>query len=298
MSFLNALTHKQPYIIQNKKQGKEHYSLLANHFFHKRHILSERASVFTSKGSLTLEAAVVVPLFFFAMLSLICVLEMMTVKSTMRHALYSAGREISQQSYVIPLTTGVGLKQRIVKTVGKERIERSLIRGGVAGIDCSRTICYQGNAEYDLSVRYRMEVPILCFKLPMVTCEEELKVKGWTGLSTGTKTEEADTVVYVTKEGTVYHKDMFCTYLVMSVKTTTWEEIGSLRNQSGGRYYACESCGRSADNTGRLYITDYGDRYHVSIGCSTLKRVVYAVPYHEVSERGGCAKCVKSSNGQ
>lgn len=293
MSFLKKLTHKIPYIKYDRILGKEHYSLLANHFFHNKHIKSERASVFTSRGSLTLEAAVVVPIFFFAMLSLMCVLEMMGIKSTMQQALQSAGREISQQSYVVPVTTGFGLKQRIVKSVGEERIKNSLIRGGTMGIDCSRTTFDKGNAEFDLSVRYRMEVPILFFKLPVVTCEEQLRVKGWTGLASGTKTEETETVVYVTKEGTVYHKDMFCTYLVMSVRTTTWEEIGSLRNKSGGRYYACESCGRSADNTGRLYITDYGDRYHVSVGCSTLKRVVYAVPYHEVSERGGCSKCVK-----
>jgi hypothetical protein len=237
MSFLNTLTHKKPYIKHNKKHGKEHYSLLANHFFHKTHIKSERASAFTSKGSLTLEAAVVVPLFFFAMLSLICVLEMMEVKSTMRHALQSAGREISQQSYVIPVTTGMGFKQRIVKIIGKERLEQSLIRGGIAGIDCSKTTCHQENAEYDLSIRYQMEVPILLFKLPVVTCEERLKVKGWTGLSTGTKTEDADTVVYVTKEGNRYHSDRNCGGIVRHI--TVMED-----SEAESHYRPCPKCGK------------------------------------------------------
>ncbi len=67
-------------------------------------------------------------------------------------------------------------------------------------------------------------------------------------------------------------------------------EIESLRNKSGGAYYACRLCDAS-QKAGNYYITDYGANYHKSIGCSGLKRTVYAVKLKEVDGRGACSKC-------
>ena len=155
MSFrkLKFFTHNKPYIIHDKIKRKEHDSLITEQIETHYHTTSERASAFTSKGSLTLEAAVVVPFFFFAMLSLVCVLEMMSTKTLMRNALCSAGREIGQQAYVLPAVSGYGIKQRIIKNIGEEQIENSLIKGGTSGIDCSNSTYDQGTAEFDLSVK-------------------------------------------------------------------------------------------------------------------------------------------------
>jgi len=295
MSFRNSIkiTQIKPYKKQKYSKRKETDSILAIHSNHNLRTYGERASAFTSKGSITVEAAIVIPMFFLAILCLACVLEMMSMRLLMRTALCNAGRDISQQAYSVPMTTGYGVKERIVNDVGEERIEHSLIKGGVSGISCNRTTYDEATAIFDLVLSYQMQVPFPIPALPAVRCEEELRVKGWTGYTKKETGEDADTTVYVTKTGTVYHKDMFCKYLVSSVRTITWEELEEKRNLSGGKYYACEVCGKTADNTGRIYITDYGDRYHVSIGCNSLKRVVYAVPYKEVSEREGCSKCVK-----
>ena len=294
MSFRKSIkiTHKKPYKNYKKLHGKENDSILAIQSNHNLRTYNERASAFASKGSLTIEAAVIIPLFFFAILCFACALEMMSTKIWMRSALYSAGREISQQAYTIPIVTGYSVKSRVVKYAGEERIENSMIERGTKGIDCSKTTYQQTKKEFHLSMEYCMSLPTTFFPLPPVECKETLLVKGWTGLAEGEK-EEADTVVYVTKTGTVYHKDMFCKYLVSSVRTITREELAEARNASGGIYYLCEVCGDLADNTGRIYITEYGDRYHVSIACNALKKVVYAVPYKEVSDREGCSKCVK-----
>lgn len=67
--------------------------------------------------------------------------------------------------------------------------------------------------------------------------------------------KEEDETVYVTETGLVYHKDYHCTYLDLSIRMVQGKEISGLRNESGGRYYACEHCGEKAEDRPILPIT-------------------------------------------
>ena len=296
MSFLNQkFTHNIPYnLIKNLNSRKEKDSLLAIHFpliFH-RNRKRERASAFTSKGSITLEVALVVPIFFFAMLCMVCLLEMMSIQTTVRNALYSVGKEIAQQAYSSPMISTYGIQQHIIKNIGSEKLDRSMIVGGSDGISCSNSMSDWSTAVIDLSVCYDLEIPILMFKIPVLTREETLRVKGWTGYASGMYGEGTNEVVYVTDYGLVYHKNMSCTYLELSIQAVSILDIEHLRSESGAMYYPCESCGNDTVSAGRVYITDYGTRYHTSLECNKVKRNIYAVPLDEVYGLGGCSKCV------
>ena len=295
MSFLiQKFIKKTPYnFMKNIKNRKESDSLLAIHFpliFYKN-TKRERASAFTSKGSITLEAAIVVPIFFFAMLCVSCLLEMMSIQTIMRNALYSVGKEIAQQAYSSPMISNYGIQQHIIKNIGADKLDRSMIAGGENGINCSKSRSDWSTAVIDLSVCYDLELPILMFKIPVLSREETLRVKGWTGYAAGIYGEEKNEVVYVTDYGLVYHKNMSCTYLELSIQAVGIADIENLRSESGGKYYPCESCGSDAVSAGRVYITDYGTRYHTSLECKKVKRNIYAVPLDEVYGLGGCSKC-------
>ena len=296
MSFLNQkIIKKIPYnFMKNLKNRKENDSLLAIHFpliFYKI-IKRERASAFTSKGSITLEAAIVVPIFFFAMLCMVCLLEMMSIQTTMHNALYSVGKEIAQQAYSSPMISTYGIQQHIIKNIGSEKLDKSMIAGGADGINCSNSRSDWSTAVIDLSVCYDLELPILMFKIPVLSREETLRVKGWTGYVAGIYGEDANDMVYVTDYGLVYHKNMSCTYLELSIQAVGIADVENLRSDSGAKYYPCESCGSDAVSAGRVYITDYGTRYHTSLECKKVKRNIYAVPLDEVYGLGGCSKCV------
>ena len=148
-------------------------------------------------------------------------------------------------------------------------------------------------AVIDLSVKYQLDNPILMFRIPAISREETLRVKGWTGYAKGAEGSGTTEVVYVTDYGLVYHKSMNCTYLELSIQAVSVSEIEHLRYESGAKYYPCESCGEEVVTAGRVFITDYGNRYHTSLDCSKVKRNIYAVPLDEVYGLGGCSKCVR-----
>lgn len=290
MSFLRKNTHNAPYIYTIKKEKD---SLLATHFPLICYEKKERTSVFTSSGSITLEAALVVPIFFFAMLSMVCLLEMMSIQTTMRNALHSAGKEIAQQAYNFPVISTYGIEQHVIKNVGIEKLDSNIIANGTEGIDCSKSKSDWSTGVIDLSVCYKLNIPILMFRIPIISCEETLRVKGWTGYAQGAEGMEKDAVVYITDYGLVYHKDMSCTYLELSIQAVKTSEIENLRSESGAKYYPCESCGIDTISANRVYITDYGTRYHTSLECSKIKRNIYAVPLDKAYGLGGCSKCVQ-----
>ena len=295
MSFLYNLTHNiDPHKQKNYFFRKDKKDSLVTKI--KTPLIDnkeERASAFTSKGSLTLEAAIVVPIFFFVMLSLAYLLEMMAIQTTIRNALYSAGKEAARQAYAGTILTSGELEQRIVENVGIERLERSMIAGGISGIDCSETKRNWSTGVMNLNVQYQVEIPILMFRITPVTCEETIRIKGWTGYVPALDDEEKKDTVYVTETGIVYHRDADCTYLDMSIRSVHIEKLEELRNQSGGKYYACEACGNDRVSTEMRYITDYGTRYHTSLECKKIKRNVYAISMDEAYGLGGCSKCVK-----
>ena len=265
-----------------KNYRKESDSHWAKHFFINFHILTERASAFTSKGSITLEAAVVVPIFFFAMLCLAFLLEMMSVQTSMRNAVYSAGRELAISSRKVNVITEGEMEQKIRTYMNGER-----------EIDCSASNYNVHTGILNLCAEYEVEIPISLFPIPPIVYQESIRIKLWNGYVPGWDESTDSQLVYMTETGLVYHSSPDCTYLDMSVLTVSKTEIEELRNASGARYYGCESCGDKDENSNFFYITTYGTRYHTSLECKKIKRNVYTIPMDEVYGMGGCSKCVK-----
>ncbi len=285
MSFLYNLTQNMKY---NRKENIDSLNTIKKtpQFVFQK----ERMSAFASRGSLTLEAAIVAPIFFFALLCLAYLLEMMAIQTTVRNALYSAGREVAQEAYVGTMATARELERKMTENIGTDRLERSAILGG---LDCDNTKCTWSTGVMDLSVRYQVKLPFLMLRIAPITLEETLRVKGWTGDVSMTGGEWKADTVYVTDTGVVYHKDATCTYLDMSVQTVSKDSLEELRNESGGKYHPCETCKNAQPNNKDVYITAYGTRYHTSLECKKIKRNIYAISIDEAYGLGGCSKCVK-----
>ena len=228
------------------------------------------------------------PIFFFAVVSLLFLMEIMSIQTAVRSGLQYAGKLAAEEAYPTAVLRPGKVEQDVTAAIGADRLGRSLVEGG---IDCSRSRMSLRTGVAELSAVYHVRVPLPVFRIPLLEYEETMRVKGWTGYErTGFGTENGETV-YVTETGLVYHKDYHCTHLELSIRMVPLSDVARLRNESGGKYHACEHCG--AESAGGVYITDTGDRYHSSLSCSGLKRTVYAVPVSEVVGKGACSRCGK-----
>lgn len=249
-----------------------------------------RASVLTSaKGSITLEASMAVPVFFFAVICLLYLMEIMCIRTAVRSGLQYAGKITAQEASAAAVVSPSKLEGRVVNAIGAGRLNRSIVEGGSSGIDCSGSYLSPGTGIGEIKAKYKIHIPVPIFHIPPVEYSEKMRIKAWTGYeASGFGSDDSETV-YVTETGLVYHKDYHCTYLELSIRKVPAGEVKTLRNTDGGKYYPCEHCAGGAGQG--VYITDSGDRYHSSLSCSGLKRTIYAIPVSEAAGKGECSRC-------
>lgn len=291
MSFQLIYSHRTEYIIKlNRQMRKEEDSTRTHTITNKIPEKEERASLFTSlKGIITAEASMVLPIFLLAVCCLCYLLEIMAIQINVRAAAHSVGKELTQEAYVMPLVLPSKVEADMVQLIGAERMERSMIRGGSRGLNCSKTRISSKTGIIYMDVEYELALPISMFGILELPCKEEFQIKGWTGYVKNGFGGGREDVVYITETGLVYHRDYHCTYLDLSIQMVQKSEISNLRNEYQEKYYSCEKCGSKSE--GNVYITGQGNRYHSSLGCSGLKRSVYAVPISEIMGRGACSRC-------
>lgn len=263
--------------------------------------------IFRRKGSMTLEAAFVLPFFLFAVINVLFAVSMIGTQSRMNAALHQTGNKMAFSGYVYERTaggvlpdslagvalTGLYARGQILEYVGRNYLEQSCVVGGAGGVSLMGSSVMEEGDIIDLQVSYRVKPFAELMGFPGFTMRQRYYGKAWTGYDVTRSVsdpQEEDPMVYLTKAGTVYHRDRNCTYLNPSVEMVSADAVADRRNPSGGKYHPCELCdGQLAG--GQVYITSQGNRYHSRIQCSGLKRTIYTVPLSEAAGKGACSKC-------
>ena len=242
------------------------------------------------RGSITISAAISIPLFIFAMLCLAYLLEINAIGVSLTAASYNGGKRASEDIVKYESFSSSELENIIVELVGAERISRSIIEGGQGGISASKSSYNEELEEMDVVVEYTMRLPIDTFGVLQIKREIEFRIKPWTGYVSLDPDNQDGTIVYVTETGTVYHANYSCTHLKLSIQFVSQSSLSDLRNQGGGIYKSCDKCVHGSGMAG-VYITNHGGKYHNSLSCSGLKRTIRAVKKSEVPGLGGCSRC-------
>lgn len=150
--------------------------------------------------------------------------------------------------------------------------------------------------EIRICVSYRLKLPLSFGRWKSIPVTQQVTYKKWTGEGAAGCSQEEQKYVYVTPYGKVYHLSAGCRYLDLTVRAVKSEDVSDMRNRDGSIYYACH-CVKNV--SGSVYITDYGTSYHGKIDCSGLKRTVEKIPVQEAGSRQPCSFCgAKERYGQ
>ncbi len=291
---LSLHSHKQPTIQKTDHKGTNIKSLSILQWSFSKHFKSETLQY----ASFTVEAAFVIPVFLLTVLLVLGIFQGIQVQGEMNEAMQYGARKIAAATTSISkedakkknqpygMASIAASKLLIAGYLKKNGCWTDAISGGVFGIS---TIESKANKEFiDLVVTYRIKLPIGFWTIKSLKVTQKVSARKWIGYTDRSSGEENDWV-YITKNGSAYHKSLSCPYLDLTIRAVPFYKIGSLRNKSGGKYYPGSSAKKHSSKI--VYITDYGTEYHTDLGCPELRRTVYRVKKSQVAGRHPCPKC-------
>jgi len=263
----------------------------------------KRSETFLTAGSLTVETALVLPVFMFAMLSVSHLTEAVRFSSNMSSALCETSTEYAKYAYAYKKGVAAGAlsgrvigltaaKASVLSRLGGGYTEDAPVAGGAGGISFLRSSVLDKNEMIDLVASYRVSTPYNFFGFMDIPVADRARVRAFTGYDNtrkGDSEDETEEMVYITETGTVYHRQRGCRHLNFTIMTSTVSDVENRRANDGSKYYPC-SCAAGI-KSGVVYITDDGNRYHATLSCRALKRTIYEVPISSVGGRGACRDC-------
>lgn len=283
------------------------------------------------KASLTVEAALVMPMFLFLLIIFLYFIQVFMIQEHIQSGITRMGLGLSKTSYVYQDFYSTEEVQSFDQTIfepeleiglhemassimnnsflklysrnylDEDKINQSCIKNGFEGLSFYQSKILDESDCIDLVVNYSVKIPVRLFTVDEMSMVQRVRLRGWTGkeiaacysINEGTDGDEDETTVYVTRTGSVYHMDRECSHINCSIQAVFGIPTG-LRNESGAKYYSCEACCSGEENPyGTYYITPYGTRYHTRNDCSKIYRDVKAIPLSEVGNRRKCRRCGK-----
>lgn len=235
-------------------------------------------------GSMAAEAAMVLWLFIVFAVSLMMPMEFVQVQLRVQKALEEQLRIVCSQA----AETEQNVKRRW------EWLARSCVKGKEDGVLIN---CVQDGDRVELDAAYCVTIPFSMFGKREFFLQNSCSGRVWSGSSEqdAWNGKDGSLLVYVTPYGTAFHWYRDCVNLDVAVSETKADSLNTIRNASGGRYYPCRYCadGKQLNGDGAVFITRYGQRYHVDSGCSRLNRTVTAIVRKDAGSRHLCGKCGK-----
>lgn len=275
----------------------------------------DKKAYLSVSGGLTLEASLVLTLFIFASVTLLLPMQILNTERKIQAALECAGEDFSKYAYLQKyLDTGLemfvpgagdfakefcqylerGIAENYIEARVMEYADTSMIQQ----VTMKRSEFLTDGAWFDLILDYEIRMPFSVLGLNAVSCTARCRRRAWIGMEGkhaigegGAETEEQ--MVYVGKHATRYHLNRYCHYLANNLTAVSFDEVKHLRNQSGGKYYACSVCASLSGTGSTVYIMPEGKNYHASKTCRAIISYVRMVPLFEVEHLGACSYCGK-----
>lgn len=277
---------------------------------------SKRVSCFVSlKGSATVEAALIFPVFLCAMTAILLLGQLILTEANIQYAIcktadvYAIQTAVKESSSKVTeeknqytgrnkgtvwqaVWEGVSLQMLFHSIYQSSGLEEKTIRGGKKGIIVWAS--EQDNNVVKVQARYylKLQVPFLgTYSFYRQIFAQQRVFNGYEEREFQGKEGNSQGVVYVTKHGTVYHTSLSCSHICRKISGGHVKEI-----LDKNKYDACEKCIKKGEVPSVLYVTVYGNKYHSSLNCSGLKRTVQTVNKEETEGMELCRRCASRAD--
>lgn len=260
-------------------------NMINAHFMEK----SSSYDYFRIQAVLSIEAAVIVPLFLMTMVGLISFIQIINIDIKIREVLYEEAKYVSCMSCSDEGVDGEYIYARVLDKLSL--VSKSyLIDNENGGIDISSSE-YVNPEILVLESKLHIKIPFMPSKNFRYTFTERAVTHMWTGYQYGLNgCDYRNEIVYITSGSEVYHRSIDCSHIRLSIHEANPDEIDLLRNNSGERYTNCNIC-HSKKTDMKMYITTDGNKFHNTLSCSGLKRTIRAVRLSSVNNRRACLRC-------
>lgn len=274
----------------------------------------------TMKGSLTVEAAICLPIVLFLCVLLLQPLQAMGEQRQLQNRMEAVAKDAALAAYTGTLAAEQrnpdiadgGEGQAVMDALAGGAIRAQVLTGKTekALKNVRFTTLKLPQEETDgmvqLELDYDLKLPFSLFRLPAVHMSSVVSRRAWIGSaggrgrarygqgshSDGFDLDEAgNRLVYVGKGGSRYHKDRHCHYIDNQMKPVPAESVKTLKNSAGRHYQACASC--KPGHTGTVYIFPEGTSYHAGQDCKAIGSYAQVYKLEEVAYLGPCSYCSK-----
>ncbi len=236
-------------------------------------------------GSLTVEAALALPVFLFAAVMILFLFRIMQIQYIVENSLDKAVAEVSlidgiSRQQAENLTKAAFYRELAVQNCPLSHIER-----GIGGFSWKNT--YVDETMIDAQVGYSVSFPLRFFGRKRIKLQDVCRMRRWIGERAVNSGNQEQEWVYVTPKEQVYHVSRACTHLKLSVKAVSSDGLKSQWKTCG----ACGHCAKGKKTGAVVYVTREGESYHLNINCSGLKRTVYMIPKEQTGGKRPCTRC-------
>lgn len=278
-----------------------------------------RTFLFSSgKGSLTLEAALVLPLYMFFLITILYILNILHIQNVFQSAMEEAARNINSYTYVAEQFKALSSDERtevgsydagFVLKLAKNQISKftiknnfltdhirnfadnSYIQNGYKGINIS----LESNdlSEYiDFNISYIVRLPFLPSGIFYIPITQHCCLRTFTGTDISEKKSGYTEYVYITATGAVYHTTPYCTYLNRYYDVITEDRMNVSWDTAEG-YHGCTHCAYNQPIGPTSFLCPASKVYHNRTDCIYIQVVIYKLPKEQVIDMPMCSRCKK-----
>lgn len=224
-------------------------------------------------GSITLEAAILLPWFLLMVISLYSVMDMLRLHALVTWHLHQIGNTMciygclvenlaEDRNELLDMVGDVGFSYLYVR----EQIEEK-VTFPQDSFFTTISILEDGKIELVLSYNYPLVIPL--GRTKEVWLQSRFVGHVWVGSDMVSQKD----IAYIAENGEVYHVYKDCSYLQLQIEECPVEMFLEQQSASGKLLIPCASCNNKGSRV--VYITTKQNKYHFDRECGGLRRTIY-----------------------